>query len=154
MKRDMLLPYGFKRIGWVLLVPTLLFGILMWIDGFNGFPSFLLPPETTDARALLDSPTADRICNNVVLIGILAGALFIACSRERIEDELIGRIRLNALLAAFYANIAITVVAALCVYDLDFLSVMIYNLFTMPLLFVAIEQTMFRRLRKEARDEE
>lgn len=45
MNRIILLPYPFKRIGWALFIPTALFGILMAIDGFNGFPSFLLPGD-------------------------------------------------------------------------------------------------------------
>ena len=75
----------------MLFLPTLLLGLLMAVDGFNGFPSFL--------RSGPYSESAARIWNNIVLVGILLGVLFICCSRERVEDELIGRIRLNALLA-------------------------------------------------------
>ena len=91
MNRIILLPYPFKRIGSALFIPTALFGILMAIDGFNGFPSFLLPGDAGS------SSTLDAVSNNIVLIGVLAGSLLITCSRERIEDELIGRIRLISL---------------------------------------------------------
>ena len=78
MNRIILLPYPFKRIGWALFIPTALFGILMAIDGFNGFPSFLLPGDAGS------NSTLDAVSNNIVLIGVLAGSLLITCSRERI----------------------------------------------------------------------
>lgn len=148
MNKTLLLPYPFKRIGWALFIPTALLGILMGIDGFNGFPSFLLPDTAAPSQTL------DRICNNVALIGVLVGALLITCSRERIEDELIGRIRLNALLAALYTSFAVSVVAALLLYDLSYLYFMIFNLCLLPVIFLAIERVLLWRLGKEAAHEE
>ena len=60
MNRIILLPYPFKRIGWALFIPTALFGILMAIDGFNGFPSFLLPGDAGS------SSTLDAVSYNIV----------------------------------------------------------------------------------------
>ena len=42
MTKELLLPHSFKKIGWVILIPTLLLGVLMLIDGFNGYPTYLL----------------------------------------------------------------------------------------------------------------
>ncbi len=148
MNKILLLPYSFKRIGWVLFIPTALLGLLMAIDGFNGFPSFLLPDSVAA------SETLSRISNNVVLIGLLLGALLITCSRERIEDELITRIRLNALLAALYVTIGIALFAALFLYGFAYLYFMIFNLCLLPVLFLVIERVMLWRLGKEAADEE
>lgn len=99
MDKTLLLPHWFKRIGWVLFIPTALFGLLMAIDGFNGVPSYLLPEAVARGELL------DHLCNNIVLFGILLGVLFITCSRERIEDECIARIRLNALLGGALRNL-------------------------------------------------
>ena len=148
MNKILLLPYSFKRIGWVLFIPTALLGLLMAIDGFNGFPTFLLPDSTAG------SETLSRVSNNVVLIGELLGTLLITCSRERIEDELITRIRLNALLAALYATIGIAVIAALLLYDFAYLNFLICNLCLLPVLFLVIERVMLWRLGKEAAHEE
>lgn len=148
MNKILLLPYPFKRIGWVLFIPTALLGLLMAIDGFNGFPSFLLPDSA------VGSETLSRISNNIVLIGLLLGALLITCSRERIEDELIARIRLNALLTALYINILATAIATLALYGFDYLNVMVVNLVSLPVLFLVIERVMLWRLGKEAAHEE
>ena len=100
MDKILLFPHGCRKIGWGLFIPAALLGVLMLFDGLNGFPSFLLPGAAEAGETL------DAVCNNTVIVGLLAGTLLIACSRERIEDEGIGRIRLNALLAALYANCA------------------------------------------------
>lgn len=148
MDKILLFPHGCRKIGWGLFVPAALLGVLMLFDGLNGFPSFLLP-GTAEA-----GETLDAVCNNAVIVGLLAGTLLIACSRERIEDEGIGRIRLNALLAALYANCAAVAAAALVTYGAEFLDIMIYNLFTLPLLFLLIFRWQLRRYAKEAADEE
>lgn len=96
----------------------------------------------------------DAVSNNIVLIGVLAGSLLITCSRERIEDELIGRIRLNALLVALYINILWAVIASLALYNFDYLYVMVINLVSLPILFLIIERVLLWRLRKEASHEE
>ena len=136
MTKELLLPHSFKKIGWVILIPTLLLGVLMLIDGFNG--------STTTGRAL----------NNIALVGICIGGIFVACSRERIEDEMISRIRLNALLTALYVNYALLIATALCTYDLSFLYVMIYNLLTMLLIFLAVFRWKLWRLKHAVADEE
>ena len=47
MTKELLLPHSFKKIGWVILIPTLLLGVLMLIDGFNGYPTYLMPAQGT-----------------------------------------------------------------------------------------------------------
>lgn len=141
MYKTLLLPHALKKIGWGLLVPALLLGALIALNQFDGLPG--IPASASWAATL----------NNCAIIGILVGALLVTCSRERIEDEMIARIRLNALLVALYANTAVSVVAALAAYGFSFLNFMIYNLFTLPLLFLVLFYGQLWRLRKEAGDE-
>ena len=148
MNKVLLLPHSFKKIGWCIFVPTALLGILMAFDGFNGFPGTLLHDSTQV------SGTIDIWSNNVAIIGVLLGAVFITCSRERIEDELIGRIRLNALLVSLYCTVGTTVAATLLLYDFTYMNFMIFNLCLLPVLFLIIEQIMLWRFRKETAHEE
>ena len=140
MTKELLLPHSFKKIGWVILIPTLLLGVLMLIDGFNGYPTYLMPAQGTACYETLCSATTGRALNNIALVGICIGGIFVACSRERIEDEMISRIRLNALLTALYV--------------LSFLYVMIYNLLTMLLIFLAVFRWKLWRLKHAVADEE
>ncbi|MEG2612619.1 MAG: hypothetical protein RR971_03920, partial [Alistipes sp.] len=100
------------------------------------------------------SETMSRMVNNIALIGFCLGTIFVSCSREKIEDELIAKLRLDSLLIALYVNYGLLIVAALTVYDIDFLNIMLYNLFTTPLLFFILFRFKLWLLRKEVRDEE
>jgi len=145
MKNSMLLPYRFKKIGWAIFVPTLLLGIFVALQEF----------DTTSSAKMIEHLIDDQPWfNNLLIIGILCGNLFITCSREKVEDEMIARIRLDALLFALYANTAIIAVAALATYGLAFVDIMIYNLFTLPLLFLVILRYQLWRLKKTTQNEE
>lgn len=158
----MLLPHGFQKIGWTMLIPTLLLctGLLIGYYAFdNDFDEsariifgWLGLPVRTAADEWFSN--AAHWINNLCIFGAVAGGLLVGCSRERVEDEMIARIRLNALLAALWINYGVLLVAALLVYDLQFIDVMMYNLFTMLAIFVALFRFRLWRLRKEAKDEE
>ena len=138
MEKIFLLPNGFKKVGWIILVPTFVLGVLMTIDGYNGFPSFLLPEWIPVAvKRVLTLDWVGKILNNVAIIGICLGCLFVACSRERVEDELIGRIRLNSLLIALYINSSVLIILSLFCYELLFLNVLVFNMFTNCLLYTS-----------------
>lgn len=163
MRKELLLPYGFKKIGWAILIPTLLLsiGLLICTYGFDiDFDESAqaifkwLGLSARGSGEFLASTNAGHWINNICIFGLVVGALFVGCSRERAEDEMIASIRLNALLIALWINYGILLVAALLVYDLDFINVMIYNLFTMLAIFVAVFRWKLWRLRKEAVNEE
>lgn len=160
MKQHFLLPHRFKTIGWVILIPTLLLciGVLLNNYGFGNdfddsakslFRWLGFNVRTTDWIS-----SAGHWINNLCIFGLVIGGLFVGCSRERTEDEMIARLRLDALLVALWINYAILLVAALLVYDLQFIDVMIYNLFTMLGIFVIVFQWKLWRLKHTAQDEE
>ena len=88
MKTTLLLPNGFKKIGWAIFVPAFLLGCSICFFGEN-FDRWLF---------------RETVMNNIAIIGTVVGALFIGFSREKIEDEMIQHIRLNALMAAMWIN--------------------------------------------------
>lgn len=162
MKRDYLLPRRFKTFGWVVLLPTLFLGAVAIFSGTgtDGLAEFI---EKAIGQGRL-APTAEPVrrigtgiepwLNNFLIIGIIGGSILVTCSRERVEDEMIGRIRLNALLLALYVHFVVVIVAALCVYGFDFLDVLVYNLYTLPLLFLMIYKGMLWKENRAANDEE
>lgn len=155
MKRLILLPHTFRRIGVVIFAIGAAVGLLMTPDGYNGWPSYLLPADTSSPLfATLASDGMTRLLNNIAIIGLCVGSVFIACSRERIEDEMTGAVRLNALLTALYVNTTVTVIAALALYNLTFLYFMIWNMITTPLLFMLIFRWRMWRINRTADHEE
>lgn len=120
-------------------------GIWAAAIGFNYQEVALL-----NALQLSDKP----LINNHLVLWMWLGAIFVACSREKIEDEMISRIRLNALLFALYIQAAFIIVATFLFNSLDFLNVMVYNLVSFPIIFVGAYRVMLWQIRKEALDEE
>jgi hypothetical protein len=135
MSYKLLLPNKFKKIGWCLLIPATLLGIFLtatdfevsWLD-IKVFAFF------SDHQAF--SFINDNITNEIIGVLFIVGALFVGFSRERREDEFIANLRLSSLLWAVYVNYILLLVCFLFVYGTAFLSVMIYNMFTVMIIFI------------------
>lgn len=93
------------------------------------------------------------VINNIAIIGTIVGALLVTCSREKVEDEMITAIRHNSLLVALYVNYGLVILAALVFYDLDFLTVMIYGMFSILLIFLVVFRYKLWQARKGGADE-
>ena len=114
MKTTLLLPNGFKKIGWAIFVPAFLLGCSICFFGEN-FDRWLF---------------RETVMNNIAIIGTVVGALFIGFSREKIEDEMIQHIRLNALMAAMWINYLLLIVVSLSIYTINKLTVMASDMAT------------------------
>ncbi|MEG1621998.1 MAG: hypothetical protein RR330_01350 [Alistipes sp.] len=137
MMKNLLFPHSFKKAGWVIFIPTFLLGAVIVFNLIDWHNSHL-----------------ESLLNNIALIGSIIGAIFIVCSKEKIEDEMIASIRLNSLLTALYINYALLIIAALFFYDLDFFGIMVYNLITVLLLFLVLYQGCLWYARKNLKNEE
>ena len=129
--KTLLFPYSFKMWGWCVLTIGVVFGIYTMLSDY-----------------------VSCLVNNIAIIGTVMGAMFVTCSREKIEDEMVRQLRLNSLLVALYISYAVLIVCSLFVYGLDFLYVMIYNMFTILLIFMVVFRYRMWRLNKEMKDEE
>lgn len=89
MKR-FLLPHAFQTVGWLLLLASLV---------------------TLAVAMVLDTPTAESAAaqplTRAILIGAQLSIFLIACSRERVEDEMVSAMRQRALASVAYALLAI-----------------------------------------------
>ena len=130
--KTLLFPHSFQRIGWVVFAISVAIG------------AYILFTDNTDSYLL----------NNIAIIGTCIGAILATCSRENVEDEMTGQIRLNSLLIALYINYAILIVCSLVIYDLDFLSVMLYNMFTILLIFMVVFRWKIWRVKKATENEQ
>ena len=126
-----LFPHSFQRVGWIIFAIGVALGAYSILKGFDG----------------------SYVMNNVTIISIIVGGLLATCSREKIEDEMTQQLRLSSLLTALYINYAALIVCALLVYDMDFLNVMIYNMFTILLIFMVVFRWKIWRMKKGAEDE-
>jgi len=141
MKMNYLFPSKYKKIGWFIFMPTLILGLYTVITDFE--PEFL----DVNAFAILiegifqdDNRLYGFVNNNILneILGVLMilSSILVAFSREVDEDEYISKIRLESLVWATYLNYGVLLLAFWFVYDLTFLWVMIFNMFTILLFFI------------------
>lgn len=140
MKTKWLFPNRFRLIGWLLFIPSTALGLVAlyadvkidWLTAHWLSESITI----TSGNSITHLMDNQDLTDEVAAIGIIAGLLLIAFSREKVEDEMIGQLRLEALQWSVYANYIILAIAILTVYDDAFFNVMIYNMFTVLLVFM------------------
>lgn len=136
-----LFPHRYKWVGWVLVVVSATLGLLETTE-LCKLPSLMswLPPILSDGNSFwthtdgLDQATRDN--TDLYAVVLIVGGVLAACSRERFEDEYIGKIRLDSLLWALYAYYALLALAFVLVSGAWFFSVMTYAMFAPLLLFL------------------
>ncbi len=121
MKKKILLPYYFKTLGYILVLPFLALGIAYIGWGYTvSWLDFSITNFTDELAA----------------IGLIISLFFVAFSKEKIEDEAIQFFRLEALQLAVYANYAVLLLAVIFCYGTLFFTIMTINLFTVLFIFI------------------
>lgn len=134
--KNILFPRKFRIAGWIIFIPSLIIGILCFFElcTFTG--------------------TLGTIINDIIIVGITLGALFIVCSRERVEDEMTRSIRLASLLNSLYIYAILLITLTLTVNGIEFIRIMTVNLVMFPLIFVFTFRLEMRRYYKMTENEE
>ena len=141
MKLNFLFPNKYKKIGWLILIPSAIIGLSTLIYEYE--PSFLdfnVPAIFVDELFSVNKKTFRMVTNNILneILGVLIiiSTFLVAFSKEKSEDEYISKIRFESLAWAVYFNYAILILTLLFIYDLAFLWVMVFNMFTVLLFFI------------------
>ena len=158
MKVNYLLPNKYKNIGWVILVPSAIIGLITLILEYEpDFLNFNVPAifinELFGDKHFFGF-VSNNILNEILGVLIIISSLLVAFSKEKSEDEYISKIRLESLVWAVYINYAILLVSFLFIYDFSFLWVMIFNMFTVLLFFIIKFNWQISNLKKAADYEE
>ena len=158
MKLCYLLPNYLKKMGWCLFVPGLLMGIIFLIfqEGLNFFDInvFALYSDQFIGDTGVFIIFENNILDELACSFLVVGALMIAFSKEKVEDEFIEKIRLESLVWATYFNCAILLLAIIFIYGMGFFWVMSFNIFTMLLFFIIRFTWMKNKSQKELAHEE
>lgn len=138
MKTRFLFPHKCKLIGWMMLVPAAVLGIVMMITNYE--PKFLeINVFSITTQTFGDSNShwfKNNIALEIVAVVFTVGALLAGFSKQKNEDEYIASIRHDSLLWATYVNYVLLILSLIFVYDLGFLNVMVYNMFTVLIIFL------------------
>ncbi len=132
----------FKKPGWALLTIGIILGV---IHSLNEYESNFL---TTNVISLFHFDTflstengilkiiENSIVDELITICIIVGGLLVCFSKEKIEDEFISKVRLDALAWAILVNYAILLFANVFIYDIRYFHVLVYNMFTPLIIFI------------------
>lgn len=142
MKNNLLIAHHWKTLGWILAVPAFIGGIIYlasdnpealtvtipeWLTNFLWIESFM-----SDSK-----PQTISLLDELICIALLVGLLLLAFSREKVEDEWIQQVRLESLQWAILVNTLLLIAFTVFTHGMPFLTVMVYNMFTPLLIFVA-----------------
>jgi len=158
MKTNYLFPNRFKKIGWLLFIPGIILGTVYLIYNsditlFN-INVFALAEEALLSEAHFFSVLQNNVLDEISSLLVIIGALLIAFSKEKSEDEFISKIRLESLVWATYINYAILVLAIIFVYNMTFLWVLVFNMFTLLVFFLIRFNWALYKSKNQLSDEE
>ena len=157
MKLNYLFPNRYKKKGVIILIPSIIMGFVTCFDYEPAFLDLRVPAIFVDElfgdNKLLGF-TNNNILNELLGVLIIISSILVAFSKEKQEDEFIAKIRLESLVWATYINYAVLLVAFVFVYDFSFLWVMIFNMFTILIIFIVRFNWQVYKLKKLATHEE
>jgi hypothetical protein len=132
MKTRFLFPHYWRIIGYLCFAVDIVFAIVLKI---LHPPNGVIPPihKSPSPGLLLHGITFH---NDINILLIVFGLLFIAFSKEEIEDEQIAQLRLDSLQWAIYVNYAIFILCVLFINGIDFLEIVVYNIITPLIIFI------------------
>ena len=158
MSNKLLLPNKFKFIGWCLLIPTTILGLILSLKDmetfkvkskvFAVFNEPLMGP--TEFCKVIDSNITPTIVGALFIVA----AMMVGFSKEKSEDEFIAKVRLSSLLWAVWVNYILLFVSFVFVYGFSFITVMMYNMFTVLIIFIVRFNYVLYKNSKSAPDEQ
>lgn len=157
MSNKLLFPNKYKMIGWCLLIPAAILGIILMVSDFEAMKInarvFAIFNDEIFGKAQTFSFIHTNITNTIVGILFIIGSLLVGFSREKREDEFIANLRLSSLLWAVLVNYILLLFFFVFVYGGSFLYVMIYNMFTVLVIFIVRFNYILYRNSKTVSDE-
>ncbi|TBM98503.1 hypothetical protein EYD45_16260 [Hyunsoonleella flava] len=156
MKTNYLLPNKYKIPGWILLMSGLITGLIQMIYGVEPEIFEIKVPQILSSSGFFDDDKSflsfkeNNIFDEIISVLIIIGGLLVGFTKEKEEDEFIYKLRKDSLVWAIILNYSILLFSVMFIYDMPFLNVMIYNMFT-PLLFFIIR---FNFLKLKSRSDE
>lgn len=134
MKASNLLPHHLRKVGWLLLGPVLVLGIMVFHFEFE-IPGFAITIPFYKGLGP-DHQLINNLTDELVSIIVLVTLVLIAFTEEKNEDEWISNIRLESLQWSVYANCILLILCILMIYDVYFFQALVYNMYSVLLLFL------------------
>jgi hypothetical protein len=159
MQTNFLFPNRFKVIGWLLFIPSFIFGIVcrileIEIDNYLPIKVFAIYKTGIFTENVFFDFMENTILDEIVLICLIVGGILIGFSRLKVEDEYIAKIRYESLVWATYFNFGFLLFSTFFIFGTVYFEVMILNIFSMLLFFIIRFHYMIYKLQKSENDDE
>lgn len=164
MRINYLFPHRSKIMGWLLFIPSALLGLYILNDGhppvfferivLTLYHENFIDGSGTEIHNLFFKIIENNILDEILLITTIIGALLIAFSKEKNEDELISKVRLDSLVWATYVNYIVLIISTIFVYEFTYLWVMVINMLTILIFFIIRFNWQLIKLKKDLSYEE
>lgn len=140
MPLKLLFPNKYKTIGWILFIPAAIMVIILMLTEGNALeikaPVFAIFNDQFFKDSHNFQVFETNITGTITGICFIIGAMFVGFSKEKKEDEFIANIRLSSLVWAVYVNYTLLLLSFIFVYGMAFINVMLYNMFTILVIFI------------------
>ncbi len=141
MKTRFLFPNQFKNFGWLLFIPSVIVTLIISVlnistDEYLNISVFSIYQDSIGEIPGFFKFIKNSIVDEILTIGIIVGGILVGFSKLKEEDEMISKIRYESLVWATYLNYAIILFFTLFIFDLPYLNVLFYNMFTLLLFFI------------------
>lgn len=157
MLPKLLLPNKYKKIGWLILIPATIVGIILCFQSFNAewlfIKTFVIANDFPFDQKKYFGFSDVNFTNTLIGSAFIIGALLVSFSKEKNEDEYISELRLSSLLWAVLISYLLLLIAFLFVFGTPFLNVMIYNMFTVLIIFITRFNYLMYKNSKMLQDE-
>jgi hypothetical protein len=140
METKFLLSNRLKYLGFIIAIPAL---VLMILNLHYDFTFHFLDYESkTSGKISLDNNflfniQVNNFTDEIGSLLLITGLLLIAFSKEKDEDEMIAKMRLESMLWAVLVNSLFIMVSIILFYNELFFKIMAYNICTTLILFIA-----------------
>lgn len=151
----MLISHKYKKIGWLMLGLSLVAYLFLVSSDYDLAPiqARVLSIFPVDNQAYF-SIISVNLSNTLVGMLFIIGGLLVGFSKAKQEDEYIASLRLSSLLWAVLLNYVLLLFAFAFVYDLAFFTVMVYNMFTVLIIFIGrFNYLLFKNTSKQGHAE-
>ncbi len=137
-----LLNNKFKSVGWIILIiaiPLAFLALFMGVEFefLNTTVISIFPSEILGHKQYF-SWLETNITLTIIGLLFIIGALLVGFSKEKVEDEFIFKLRLTSLMWAVLVNYLLLILLFIFVYETAFFSVLLFNLFTTIIIYIAL----------------
>ena len=140
MNTHFLFANRYKKIGWILFIPSLILGFVLFFSKYDFDNHFKMNVFALFSDQFFSTPAYFKFVENgildeIILIFIIVGAILIGFSKTKNEDEFISKIRYESLVWATYFNFGLMIVATIFIYGFQYFNVLLANVFAMLLYY-------------------